>query len=169
MVHDRTVELEVEIRMPTAADSADLAHVHVRGWREAYGGLLPSRFYDDEAFETRRIMWSQLLARDESARRVRTAYTEEEMVGFAFFGSSRDDDSPRSTQLFALYLLAPWYGSGIGQALLDATIGHEPAHLWVARDNPRARRFYEKNGFVPDGEVKVEPDLDGLVEVRMVR
>lgn len=43
-----------------------------------------------------------------------------------------------------------------------------PAELWVAQDNARARRFYEKNGFVHEGDGKVDADLDGLIEARMV-
>jgi RimJ/RimL family protein N-acetyltransferase len=39
----------------------------------------------------------------------------------------------------------------------------------VAKDNARARRFYEKNGFTADGTEHVDQDLDGLVEIRMVR
>lgn len=38
-----------------------------------------------------------------------------------------------------------------------------------AKDNARARRFYDKNGFTADGTEQVDPDLDGLVEIRMVR
>ena len=44
-----------------------------------------------------------------------------------------------------------------------------PASLWVAEDNPRARRFYEKLGFRPDGESQVEEQLANIRDIRMVR
>jgi hypothetical protein len=45
----------------------------------------------------------------------------------------------------------------------------DAAQLWVAKNNGRARRFYERNGFRADGTEQVDPDLDALVENRMVR
>lgn len=42
------------------------------------------------------------------------------------------------------------------------------SQLWVAELNPRARRFYERNGFHPDGARYVDETLD-LAEVRHVR
>lgn len=43
-----------------------------------------------------------------------------------------------------------------------------PAQLWVAEEKPRARRFYERNGFTPDGARFVDETLD-LAEARLVR
>lgn len=40
---------------------------------------------------------------------------------------------------------------------------------WTAEDNPRARAFYARNGFTPDGARKVEPSWEDLAEVRLVR
>jgi RimJ/RimL family protein N-acetyltransferase len=39
----------------------------------------------------------------------------------------------------------------------------------VFRDNPRARAFYQRNGFVPDGATCTEERFPDLVEIRMVR
>ena len=48
--------------------------------------------------------------------------------------------------------------------------GDEPAYLWVAEDNPRAHRFYTRNGFALDGATHTEPFLgETLTEVRFVR
>lgn len=55
------------------------------------------------------------------------------------------------------------------QVLLDTVVTpRTPAQLWVAESNPRARRFYEKNGFLPDGARFVVERLD-LAELRLVR
>jgi hypothetical protein len=45
--------------------------------------------------------------------------------------------------------------------------GYLEAILWVLDDNPRARRFYEREGWALDGERKVEPHLG--VDVAEVR
>jgi RimJ/RimL family protein N-acetyltransferase len=41
------------------------------------------------------------------------------------------------------------------------------ATLWVLEDNPRARRFYEREGWSPDGEAKSDAFLG--VRVNEVR
>ena len=78
-------------------------------------------------------------------------------------------DGPRDLELWGIYLLAEYHGSGIGQALLDAAVGDRPASLWVAEDNPRARAFYSRNGFEPDGGRRVEEEWEHMVVVRLVR
>jgi ribosomal protein S18 acetylase RimI-like enzyme len=51
------------------------------------------------------------------------------------------------------YLLAPWHGQGVAQALMDCALaearrrGAVELYLSVFVDNHRARRFYEKYGF----------------------
>ena len=63
------------------------------------------------------------------------------------------------------------HGTGIGQRLFDAVVdGEEQLYLWVAEDNPRAHRFYARNGFQLDGAAHTEPFLgETLTEVRFVR
>jgi hypothetical protein len=51
---------------------------------------------------------------------------------------------------------------------LDAAIGDRGAFLWVFRDNCRARAFYFRSGFIPDGAEQVE-DFFGPLEIRMMR
>ncbi len=163
---------EFEVVVPRLDDAPELASVHVQAWREAYGQLLPERFYDDAARERRRVMWSGLLAGNHAAERVRVARREGRIVGFVARGPAAEHQGhppQREEQLYALYVLSSCYGHGVGQALLDQALGERPARLWVAKDNVRARRFYEKNGFTADGTEQVDPDLDGLVEIRMVR
>jgi hypothetical protein len=53
--------------------------------------------------------------------------------------------------------------------LLDAAIGDRPASLWVLDDNPRAREFYRRNGFAPDGAEKLDERWGSIREIRMVR
>ncbi|MFC0672521.1 GNAT family N-acetyltransferase [Brachybacterium hainanense] len=156
------------VDLPVPADAAAIAQVHVTGWREAYEYLLPERFWDAEALAGRVRMW-ELITRwhpDRIAERLRVARDAEGgVIGFALTGPAEED--PR--ELHALYVLSPWYGTGTGAALLTELLGDLPASLWVAQENPRARRFYTKMGFVEDGLRKVDPSLEDLAEIRMVR
>lgn len=167
---------------PDVELGAAIARVHVEGWREAYGHLLDERFYDDAVLATRTEQWAQRLTQPESCARTRLAVRTDagapvtaphlrsntDVIGFASVGETRDDDRT-GVELWALYILSSHYGTGLGQALLDAAIGTEPATLWVAEDNPRARGFYARNGFTPDGARKVDEAADDLAEIRMTR
>src|SRR5699024_8461753 len=42
------------------------------------------------------------------------------------------------------------------------------AQLWLARDNPRALRFYERNAFAPDGVENAGSGFGGIRAVRPV-
>lgn len=58
----------------------------------------------------------------------------------------------------ALHSLRESWGSGVGRALMDraqadiTALGKRRVFLWVFQENRRARRFYEKCGFLPGGE-----------------
>ena len=74
-------------------------------------------------------------------------------------------------EIMALHSLPESVGSGLGEALLTEAmeeIGGRPVCLWVFRDNLRARRFYEKQGFRHDGTERVS-EFDGAVELRYVK
>ena len=93
-----------------------------------------------------------------------------DLVGFVGSGPARDENPPRERELYFIYLLDAYHGTGIGQKLFDAAVGNDPVYLWVASDNPRAHRFYTRNGFVADGGDQVVPFLgEEIHEVRFVR
>ncbi|MFC7405611.1 GNAT family N-acetyltransferase [Georgenia alba] len=156
------------VRAPTPDDAAAMAEVHNTGWRETYHQL-PPRFYDDAALERRRQTWHRTLTEPRPGRTVRVGAVAGSVVGIAMSGPPLSGHPVRDLELYALYVLAAHHGTGVGQALLDAVLGEEPAQLWVAEDNPRARAFYARNGFRPDGARKVDAGLDDLAEVRLVR
>ncbi|MCC2334973.1 GNAT family N-acetyltransferase [Cellulomonas sp. zg-Y908] len=95
------------------------------------------------------------------------------MVGVAVAGAAaeRNGQPPaRDRELSNLYVLAAHHGTGVGRTLLDAVLPPgTPARLWAARDNPRARRFYERNGFAPDGVTDDGSTFGGIASLRMVR
>lgn len=85
------------------------------------------------------------------------------MVGFASCGESRD--AAGEGELYAIYALPAAWGSGVGPALMAAALGalrtggFATASLWVLEDNPRARRFYEREGWRSDGRRREEEFL----------
>ena len=154
----------VVVRRAVVADAEALGRCHLECWREAYGDLVdPVRLApflaDVEEFVGR---WRHALV---SGSEVRVAQDNADLVGFASVQPASGDVP---AHLHSLYVRRSLWSTGLGQRLLDAVLGDEPATLDVLRDNARARRFYARNDFVPDGTEQEEPRL-GAVEIRMIR
>lgn len=164
--------MSFSLREPTLSDASQIADLHVRTWREAYSHLLPEDFFTDEHIQSRHRMWSRILSNPTEEWSIRIAENDEEIIGFAHVGPSFGPEGqtfPRDRQVFCLYVASTHYGTGAGQALLDATSGNGPAMLWVAKDNPRAVAFYLRNGFHFDGVEQTDPSAPKIVDARMVR
>jgi len=159
----------VRIRPAEPGDALGCARVHHTSWVETYSALLPAPHWETDTLELREQRWRRWLSGDAA---VTLAESGGEIVGFAIGGAARrvGEHAPvRDQELYSLYVLSVHHGGGVGQALLDAVLPADvPAQLWVAAENPRARRFYERNGFTPDGARHVEEALD-LAEVRLIR
>ena len=88
------------------------------------------------------------------------------LIGFVNAGLGREPLPHFEIQLYALYVRAAWWGTGVGHALFASAVGDRSAYLWVLEGNDRAIRFYERQGFRFDGAGHDEPEGR---HVRMVR
>lgn len=163
------------IRDAVVADASNIARVHVDAWRETYSGVLANHHFSEEAYARREQFWTGYLSLTPRPGRTVVAERGGSAVGFANSGEARGPDAEhgfppaRSLHLFSIYLLAGAHGSGLGQSMLDAVLGDDPAQLWVLRGNHRAIAFYARNGFRADGMEFIEPSEPNLVEQRLVR
>lgn len=160
------------IREPAAEDAEALADLHVSTWKETYAHLLPGDFFSKEHLEGRRRMWDHVLANPRDEWIVRVAESNDLLIGFAWIGASvemGEQVPPRERELYAIYVTATHYGAGVGQALLDETLGAEAGMLWVAKENPRATAFYARNGFEFDGAEQIDPATPMITDARMIR
>jgi GNAT superfamily N-acetyltransferase len=167
------------VRLARPDDAADLVRVHLACWREAYGHLLSEQFLAarEADAERRTQRWREGIAGGDAPW---LAVADGAVVGLALAVdpsapvAARTDlheaaDQPPGLELAMLYVLASHHGTGLGQQLLDAAVGSQPCSLWVAEDNPRARAFYERNGFRADGAHRTEPTFEDMAIVRLVR
>ena len=79
--------------------------------------------------------------------------------------------TPDGAEIVAIHSLPESWGSGLGHAMLTRAIreiGVQPVYLWAFKENSRARRFYEKNGFYWDGTERIS-EFDGAQEVRYMK
>jgi GNAT superfamily N-acetyltransferase len=110
------------------------------------------------------------------------------IVGYASFGPERDvlgmpwphpltpaGSDGQVAELYALYVHPAWWSTGTGRALMEQVLskvraaGYASITLWVLQANARARRFYRRAGFAPDGARHVLDDLGGVIEIRYRR
>lgn len=160
---------EVVVRPVRDSDTEALGRVHAACWHETYDHLISAAAFEN--LSPRRIaeLWSGWIEQGEDHKLV-AAVNDMGIIGFAGSGPARDADAPRERELYFIYLLAAYQGTGTGQRLFDAVLGDEPAYLWVASDNPRAHAFYRRNRFELDGAEHTEVFLgENLHEVRFVR
>jgi GNAT superfamily N-acetyltransferase len=160
--------MTIDVRPAVLTDARGIAEVHVSAWREAYAHLVPAEALARLSVDQRELRWRELLAN--AGVTIWAAVDDGDVVGFARSAPSREADGPRDLELPEIYVLASHYGTGAGQKLIDVALEGRPAYLWVADDNPRARAFYARNRFQPDGATKTGP-LAGtaILEARLVR
>lgn len=156
----------MRVRRARPEDAAAIAEVHARTWQAAYEHVFGADRLAARAPEVE--LWAGVLARGRSDVYVAD---DEGVVGFVSTGESRDDDA--DAELYAIYVLPSAWGSGAGTALMFAGLDAMRARfsgeavLWVLEDNPRARRFYERERWALDGARKGDEWLGVVVpEVR---
>lgn len=84
------------------------------------------------------------------------------------------DDLGADRQLVSMWVAPAYRGTGVAADLVDAVLawavdgGAKTVGLWVTRGNDRARRLYERLGFVVTGDVQPLPSDPSKEELRMV-
>lgn len=163
------------IREATADDAGTIARIRVDSWRAAYAGIVPSNLLDRleaSAFAERLLI--RLNGPDPGV--LVTELHDGTIAGFVIAGPCGDDDAAGAGEVHAIYLAPGARGRGLGARLLEAARawlaarGFTVVVLWVLTENGPARRFYERQGFDPDGAARML-DFDGtsIEEIRYRR
>jgi GNAT superfamily N-acetyltransferase len=144
------------LRPAEPEDAIAVARVHVRSWQAAYRTLLPDDYLDHLRPEDRAGHYD-FATLDHAKPRTVVATEEGSIIGFATTAPSREPDLPNHAELAALYVDPGHWSRGVGVALLSAARAHlaergfSNAYLWILTGNSRAERFYQRDGWVPDG------------------
>lgn len=156
----------MQIEPAVTDDCRAIAAVHVESWQNAYRDILPAAYLASLSVDAREALWRRLIERRQAQLLV--ARSAAQITGFVAFGPSRDDDAtPRSAELWALYLRPASLSTGAGCALWLAALrriqedGYASVSLWVMADNTRAIGFYERAGFVAEPASRRAFELGG--------
>ncbi|PSK98024.1 N-acetylglutamate synthase-like GNAT family acetyltransferase [Murinocardiopsis flavida] len=149
---------DIELRRAGPADSAAVADV----WLRSFNAALPTvrRARPDEQIRT----WFRIMV--VPAREAWVAVADGEVIAMMVLDSAILDH---------LYVDPPWWGRGIGGALVGVAKRRRPAglSLWTFQVNVPSQRFYRTHGFVEaqrtDGRRNEEREPDIRFEWRPKR
>ncbi|HUZ81102.1 MAG TPA: GNAT family N-acetyltransferase [Gaiellaceae bacterium] len=148
----------MEVRLATEGDADGIARVQERAWQTAYRHVFPVEELERGGF-IQPQRWRDRIARPPTGWTTFVAERDSVVNGFASVGPSRDERG--IGELYAIYVRPEEWSTGTGRALIERAElelrgAYSEATLWVLEDNPRARAFYERAGWSPDGERKSE-------------
>jgi len=102
------------------------------------------------------------------------AENDGKIIGNLVLSGCRDDDKANAGEIIAIYLLPEQWDKGFGRQMMEYAVmelenlGYNEIVIWVLEENHRARRFYEKCNFIPDGTQKELCIDKPLIVVRYV-
>lgn len=143
----------MNIRPVAMSDVENIGSIHVESWHETYRGLIPDAVLDSVTVCARVAMWRNTIEHHSATTPIFVAEVAAgDIVGFAAGGPSHDPSLGCDAEVYAIYILHREQGKGCGRALMRELAGAlQERHfasfcLWVFRDNPSARGFYERLG-----------------------
>jgi ribosomal protein S18 acetylase RimI-like enzyme len=150
----------IHYRDARTIDGPALAAMARESFTETFGALYDPKdlgAFLDEAFGPNGLP-SQLSDPDFA---IRLALDDGKIVGFVKMGpvTFPGEWRPDAIELYQFYVLSPWHGKGVAQAMMDWALDHARSHgareviLSVYVDNHRAHRFYERYGFRDIGRI----------------
>ena len=165
--------MKIQVRRAVLEDSECLAHIIVESWRAAYSDLIPKdeivRFLDKEK---RKQQFERFINEGEI---VLIGSYNGIYCGFTFANKENDEKLEECGAIYSIYLLEEYWGKGLAIKLMDEVIrilkeeGCNQVSLWVYESNTRARRFYEKCGFIFDGTKKSSHFSNKPIELRYLK
>lgn len=161
----------MEIRKVSETDDfEEIANIYATSWKVAYQGIVPQNYLNKLTGSN----WAPILMK--SKNDVFVIIENKKYVGVSSVCEARDEKKRGWGEIISIYLLPDYFGKGYSKQLIDISVtelkarGFNNIYLWVLEDNVRARRFYEKNGFIEDKETAtVTIEGKELKEIRYIR
>lgn len=157
------------IRRATIKDVQQLAKVNLDSWTEAYRHLLPDIELDALTPETLTETWHQHLTNSLSRSDTWVVTEFNSVLAYSRFYPSvdSDDDPEKVATIGSIYVLPDLWRKGLGGRLISVVLdaikkyGFTEATLHVLAGNQRARRFYERGGWVLHPQNSISNIMEG--------
>jgi GNAT superfamily N-acetyltransferase len=141
------------VRPATVDDAAGIATTFNEAARAAWRHIAPPARLDAQVPPV--VQWEERLRAPNEGDTVLVADDAGAVVGFIWVRAHTDE--PGTGEVATFYSRPRVWGTGVGQALLDAGVralrdaGCRDATLWTEERNHRPRRVYEAYGWRVDG------------------
>jgi len=144
----------IEYRNGTLADAEAINRIYRTGFNDTFAHLYDPRDLETFLSDFTLERWREELSDPSYAFRI--AEKDGTAFGYIKLGAISLPVEPAvpALELKQLYLLKEWHGSGAAKALMEWAVseavarGARELYLSVYTENWRARRFYERFGFV---------------------
>jgi ribosomal protein S18 acetylase RimI-like enzyme len=154
----------VEIVPAQLADADALQTLHLLTWKATYRDHAAEPWYGEQLAAHGLRDWQEIV-RTQAAHGggMLIAREPDAIIGFSQYGPAEDDGSGVIGHIHRLYVHPARQRTGVGRSLLAASVerlrqnGARAAALWVLESDQRARAFYERMGWKPDGARSAEP------------
>lgn len=137
-------------KMETDEEIKGKAFVHFKSWQEAYSGIVKQSYLDERTIDkceeiALNTIDGTIIAKD-----------DERVIGFIQYGKYNYNNLEDAGEIIALYVLADYYGRGIGYRLMQEAMkqlsSYSKTAVFVIKGNQRAIDFYIRYGFIFDGQ-----------------
>lgn len=148
--------MDFTMREATKDDIEQVAYVHHVAWMETYTGLIDPQFLKTRSFEK-----SIQIFKKTNCQNVVVACRGNQIVGFCSYGKVQEEEIIYG-EIQGLYVLKEFQHQGIGFQLVEYVkkhlllMGFQKIYLWVLKKNSQAIHFYERIGFLFDGNERKE-------------
>lgn len=144
------------VRRANPTDATGITIVNVYVWKTAYAGLVPDALIDGriQKLRERAEITRQTIVKDDNFF---VAEEDGAVVGFCMYGPARSEAHAGAGEIYALYVLDGYHGTGVGRRLFEAGaqalvgMGFDRMIINCLKGNP-ALGFYQKMGGVVLGE-----------------
>jgi L-amino acid N-acyltransferase YncA len=140
-------------------DLPEIARIHVTAWKQAYVGQVPQVHLDNLSVADRLRRWREQFS-NHAVSGLLVASVNDEIAGFVCFGPSRDEERAEWGEIYPIYVIEAYRGSGLGYQLYKRACaelksnGSPKAYLWVLDTNGRAIAAERWGGVIESGRQK---------------
>jgi GNAT superfamily N-acetyltransferase len=165
----------IYIRNAREEDAIILGSIYSQSYRAAFKGIIPDNILEGVFSPEKRAegLHKEIL---EGAPTNAVLFDEDKPVGLLTYGKPKDEEAEDdAVEIWRIYLLPSYWGQNLGAPLMNWGIdeikgkGYKKITLWVLEENSRARRFYEKLGFVFSGTTRIINPGKELVDLKYIK
>lgn len=145
----------MEILPITKASASNASHIYALSWKKAYRDIVPQTYLDELSLER----WTPFLQDSPYCGYILKA--DGEFIATSSISPARDEEMQGWGEIISIYVLPEHFYKGYGKKLLYFVLsdlnskGFNKVYLWVLKNNLQAISFYERNGFVSNGDKSV--------------